>query len=297
MYSGIYAGSDKIKSVFLGSDELYKSEYTRAVVRRIAGISTTRLSAYVDMGDYMMMIAREGVYKLTRNTTEIELIATPDVTGIQSDHKVGQAWRRGTNEIIVMFNDSDGYIFAILDMTSWTYTKHSNILSDSDTGTQPTGCYDATKDLVYFWKSNKLRTWNPKTNAFTENSAKTTYQHKLFIDVDGSLRTFKWHQTDNAQIYNVVNGVETEAYTIDASEWADEYAGHNRGFVPNEKGLAYQLTTDNVIEFNLNTRTSKAYPLSTTGVYNGGAWGMCTKQGFLAVNVQNSTDLYLFVLE
>lgn len=297
MYSGIYAGSEKIKSVFLGSSELYKSGYKSATVKRISGVSTARELAYVDMGDYLLLIAFKGIYKITKESASAELIATPNMTSIPSSYKPCLAWRRGTNEIVVMFNDADGYILAILDTTSWEYTKDSNILTDSDTGTYPTGCYDATKDLVYFWKSGELRTWNPKTNAFTTNNANTTLESKLFVDVDGSLRTFDWHKTDNAQVYNVVNGVESKAYTINVSEWADEYSANNNGFAPNDKGLAYQLTTDTVIEINLNTRTAKGYPLSSKGLYYGGVWGMCTKQGFLATNVLNSTDLYLMVLE
>lgn len=304
MYRGIYAGSDKIKNVFLGSEELYKSGYKSVSVRRISGASTS--ACFVDMGDYLIAISKPSVgtlvaHKLTKTSDALELVA--NLTAINTSYAPSKAWRRGTNEIIVVFtrNSSSayGYIFAILNTDTWTFTTISDVLEDSEGGASGgTACYDATNDIVYFWKNYKLRTWKPSTNSFTMNSTASAHGNKLFIDVDGSLRTFRWlNNKTYAQVYSVVNGVEEEAYTIDTSEWSDEYAGFSTGFEPTSKGLAYLLTTDTLVEFNLKDRTAKGYPFDTSGLYYNNAWELCEKKGFLAVTVQNSSDIYLMVLE
>ena len=298
MYSGIYVGSEKIKSAYLGSDQIYKSEYTSASVRTMSGVDTQ--VAYFDYGDYLLVISATGVYKLTKNATSLELIATyTPLSYSEQYYQPVQAWRRNDTELIVMFNkniNSDyGFIFGILNTNTWTYTTLSGAYNSSSGGAYPEGCYMKSEDLVYFWKKETLRTWSPSTNTFKDFDY-TLPDHKLFVDVDGKLKGFYWYKTETASVYTVTSKSVTLEYTFDTTKWKDEYTPNNNGFLPNEDGLAYQVTSNNVLEFNLNDRTVKGYPLDTTWP-TGNIPTVCTKGGFIAYTVQNSSDIYVITLK
>lgn len=301
MYSGIYIGSDKIKSVYLGSDQIYKSEYTSASVRTMSGVDDQ--VGYFDYGDYMLVISSTGVYKLTKTATSLEKLATlAQPVSYDKYYQPIQVWRRNDTELIVMFtkniNSDYGFVFGVLNTNSWTYTTLSGPYNSSEGGAYATGCYMKSEDLVYFWKSGKLRTWSPSKNSFTSSNY-TLSDHKLFVDVDGKLKGFYWYRSETAIVYTVTSSAVTQEYTFNTTEWKDEYTGNNHGFLPNADGLAYQVTNETVLEFNLNDRTVKGYPLETTGVYGNYANTptICTKAGFIAYTVQNSSNMYVITLK
>ena len=128
----------------------------------------------------------------------------------------------------------------------------SGAYNSSEGGAYATGCYMKSTDTVYFWKNGTLRTWAPSTNTYT-NFYNELPDYKLFIDVDGKLKGIYWYRSVTATVYTVTSSAVTQEYSINTTEWADEYTGNNHGFLPNADGIAYLVSTNTVIEFNLHT--------------------------------------------